>query len=187
MNILITISILFAPIIITIFINLTWGATETNNLVNNNSTLSMSRLPPPVETITESSPQPSPLSEEERFSMFEELEDVNQVPDLPIANTSVTGPTNGTETNSTDTSKKNNGSSILEPISIEPKAGELRLRVIKNTSLTPIDVGYVLETSVASVNKSIFYTGNLFAANSFDDGSTWKYLNIKRRYENRLL
>jgi hypothetical protein len=164
-----------------VFINPTivWSADEIK--VNNQYNESISRLPAPEKSITQPSPQPSPLSEEERFSTSQELEDANQVPDLLVTNTSIIGPENGTQTNSTNSTNfliKND--SLLKPTSINSKDDEVRLKIVKNTTLTPIDVGYVLESSVASFNGSVFYTGNLFAANSFDDGSTWKYLNIRK-------
>ena len=67
----------------------------------------------------------------------------------------------------TSITKNINNKSVIKPI-----------KVIVNRTVTPTNLpSLASEPSIASNGSIVFYTGNKFAASSFDNGSNWRYID----------
>jgi hypothetical protein len=166
-------------------------------ILNNSTSLSdptiqEQRLPgaAPPKTI-ESSPQPMPLTDEQRQEKIEELQETNTVPDIPRSPEPVLGPTLGTQlgvnnTQTNLTTVENDSATIqLETRSTNQITNETSnftrpdLVVVENKTITPGSgsLSYTMESSLANKDDLVFYTGNWFAARSIDGGLTWGYIS----------
>jgi len=149
------------------------------------------RLPGATEDELEASPQPRPLTDEQRKIFIEEIQETNTVPDIPISSEPVLGPQIGTETiaNTTETNttmaSANSTNISFEDLqrtsisNIMSNTNRPTLSVIENRTITPGggSLHYIMESSLANKGDLIFYTGNSFAARSFDGGLTWGYID----------
>lgn len=154
------------------------------------------------EIISLEAQSPNPAINKSSLSRVEEATDESfESFQIPTADRDIPGPINGTQTNATS-NRHPAGLQDLQtlpaPLSVRPEGGLQTggRDIIANQTLfgtadalnfdvathevtaVPKDVrSLVGETSVASNNKTVFYTGNWYAARSDDGGNTWKYLN----------
>jgi hypothetical protein len=169
-------------------VNTSTTINKTESLSANTTTLSSmeKKLPPPKSITIQSAPQPSPLSDLQKFRLEQQLKDVDTGPELPLSNETILGPnikshanvTNFTNTRTNITSSAYNYDDKNNPTRIVPVATPARsaIKLFTNESLTTTDATAVLEPAVANKGNVVFYTGNWFAARSTDGGSTWRYI-----------
>jgi Putative peptidoglycan binding domain len=172
--------------------NLTQAYAQENNLSEPRGPAEIvKRLTPPQPGSFEEFPNP-PIPSENIGQLEKNIEETYGSPPLPSSNETVKGPAAGSEAKveinlsktmintsnissigNTSTLNASNGANINATV-ISPSSD---IRILRNHSVTAPLPSLVDETAVAKKAKTVFFTGNWFAARSIDNGQSWTYVD----------